>query len=200
MKRLVFPSSVLGFDDGLARKHNIRSFTIQLDDLRLNLLVPETVEIAHRTDVNLRSRQEGADTIDFTSQTPLYAFDYATLDCASILIGFLQIVPRLHANSISTRQDWEPIRSLHSLDEPLDFIPRLDGHPAVFRKLGRIDETFRFVTEVYDHPAFADAYHRPANNFAFLQSSLFLLELIEQLTKIYITVRTRIVIIFCVRH
>src|SRR5678816_3551211 len=200
MKRLVFPSSVLGFDDGLARKHNIRPFTIELDDLRFNLLVPETVEIAHRTDVNLRSRQEGADTIDVNSQATLDAFDYATLDRASILIGFLQIVPRLHAHGISTRQDWQPIRSLHTLDEHFDFIAGLDGHYAVFRKLGRIDETFRFVTEIYDHPAFADAYHRAANNFAFLQSSLFLLELIEQLTKIYITVRTRIVIVFCVRH
>src|SRR2546428_13068685 len=59
-------------------------------------------------------------------------------------------------------------------------------------KIMRIYYYFRLVSKIKKHPTFSYANHCAAHVFPFLEDSLLLLELIEQLAEISIAGRTRL--------
>src|SRR6266852_1829018 len=108
------------------------------------------------------------------------------------------IIPGPQANSISARKQWETFAGFHVLNQYVNFIAGLDRNLAIFHELVLIDDAFRLVTKIDDHASLSDAYHRAANDFAFLQRRLFLLKLIQEAAKIF-TRRTWFVLVFAVR-
>ena len=55
---------------------------------------------------------------------------------------------------------------------------------AVLSELGRVNDAFRLVAKIDDDAALAYADNGAANDFAFFEGRLFLLKLIEELTKV----------------
>src|SRR5690349_10828821 len=179
LKRLIFPASVLLLDNGFARQHNIGPLAVELDHFGFNDLVAQAVEVAHRTNINLRAGQESSDAIDVNSQATLDAIDHATLDARAVAISLLEIVPGFHAHRVGARKDRKPVGCFHALHEHFNFVAGFHGQLAVLGKLGRVNNTFRLVSEINDHASFTQADDGAAHHFAFFKRRLFLLKLIE---------------------
>ena len=79
LKSLIFSAGVLLFDNSFARQHNVGALAVELDYLRFDDLIAQTVEISHRTHVNLRTGQERSDAVDVNAQSTFDAIDDAAL-------------------------------------------------------------------------------------------------------------------------
>src|SRR5256884_3420249 len=91
---LIFSTGIALLEHGLARKDDIRSFSIQLNYLGFNLLVPQRIQIANRAHIDLRSRQKGPDAIDVDAQAPFDALNDSSFDYRALVVSFFEIVPR----------------------------------------------------------------------------------------------------------
>src|SRR5262245_19740783 len=102
---LVFAADVLFFDDGLTRQDHVRTFAVELNYLGFDLLIPQAIEIANRTHVNLRAGQESGDAIDIDAQASLDALSHATFNIRPISISLFEVIPGFHAYCIGSRED-----------------------------------------------------------------------------------------------
>ena len=84
---------LLFFQQLLARSDDVAALLVQLDDADIDLLALQAVEIAHRTQINLRTRQERAGAQDVDRQAALDAIDDARLDRSLVVEGLLDLVP-----------------------------------------------------------------------------------------------------------
>src|SRR6185369_2512173 len=117
IERLVFAAGVLLFENGLARKHDVGTLPVELDDLRFNLLAAQRIEIANGPDVNLRTRQEGRNPVDIDPDSALYSFSDAALDRRARFKSLLEIVPGAQADGVGARQDGKAFAGFHVLNQ-----------------------------------------------------------------------------------
>jgi hypothetical protein len=192
LESLVFAAGVLLFNYGLARQDDVRTFAIELDDFCFDYLVTEAVEIPHRPHVDLRTRQKRGDAVDINTQPALDAINHAALHIGPFTIGFLEVVPRLHAHGVRARQHREAVGGFHALDQDFDFVTGFDGELAVFGKLGGIHNPFRLVAEIDYDAAFAESDDGAAHDFTFFESRLLLFELIEELSEVDVATCARL--------
>ena len=84
----------LGFDEDLMRYDDVLELLVDLDDLELHRLVYISIVVADRTDIDLRTREEGFDTEDINDHTTLgAALDVATYHFV-LFEGFVDTIPR----------------------------------------------------------------------------------------------------------
>ena len=186
LERLIFPAGVLLLDNSLARQYNIGPLAVQLDHFGFDHLIAQAIEVAHRTNINLRTRKESSDTIDVNAQSAFDAIHHATLHARAVAISLFEIIPGLHAHGIGARKDRKAIGCFHALDEHFNFVAGFDCKHAVLGELGRVNNAFRLVAEIDNHSSFAQANDGAANDFALFERRLFLFELVEKLSEIHV--------------
>src|SRR5258707_4649006 len=86
LERVLLLFGVLFFEERLARQHDVAALLVDLDHAHAQLLAAQRVEISHGTDVNLRSRQEGADA-DVYGEAALDPLDDAADDDLALRIS-----------------------------------------------------------------------------------------------------------------
>src|SRR3977135_3806967 len=89
-----FSSSRSALEERLARQHDVAALLVDLDHAHAQFLAAQRVQVAHGTDVDLRSGQERADA-DVHRETALDALDDAADDDLALGIGLLDFVPNL---------------------------------------------------------------------------------------------------------
>src|SRR2546425_6887409 len=105
---LAFLTGVLLFEDSLSRKHDVRTFSIELDYFGFNFFASQRIKVAQRTRVHLRARQEGRDPININAQATFDAFDYLAFYRSAFLVGFFESVPRSQSHCIRSREQRKP--------------------------------------------------------------------------------------------
>ena len=110
----------------LARKHDVAALLVDLDDAHPQLLAAQRVEVADRTDVDLRAGQERADA-DVDRQTALDPLDDAADDDLLLGVGLLDLVPDLHLLGFFAREDDVAFAVFGAFEQHVDDVAGLDG-------------------------------------------------------------------------
>ena len=136
VERRLLLLGVLFLEQDLAREHDVAALLVDLDDAHPELLPLQRVEIAHRPDVNLRSRQERADA-DVDGETALDPLDDAADDDLPFLVGLLDLVPDLHLLGLLAREHDVAFAVFGALEQHVDRVAGLRRHLAAL-----VDEFF----------------------------------------------------------
>src|ERR1041384_7208253 len=124
------------FENSLARNDYIAALAVQLDYADFDFLSQEAFEVAHRSDINLRSREKCRHAVAVNLETALYP-----LDCAA---------PRLCDTALFPQ----------ALNKHADFIAALDGEVALpVEKLFSRNNTFGLISDVDEDILIRDHDH-----------------------------------------
>src|SRR5262249_19335651 len=113
------------FQNGAARRHNVAAAAIHLEDLERLRVVHQGSNVADRTDVDLRARQEGDSTVEVDGEAALDLVEDDAVDLLVVLERLLQLAPALFAARLVTRQHGFAERILDTVEEDLDGVANL---------------------------------------------------------------------------
>src|SRR5690606_21159629 len=143
------------FEHGAARNHDVAAAAIHLEDLEGLRVVHEGRDVADRTDVDLRTRQEGDGAVEIDGEATLDLVEDDAFDAlAGIKLGF-EADPALFAAGLLARQHRLAKRVLDALDIDLDFVAGLEFLGAGAEFLQR-DATLDLEADVDDGHVFFD--------------------------------------------
>src|SRR6185295_9284598 len=123
------------FKHRLSRKNDVAALLVDLQDADVDFLVTKTVEIAHRPNVDLTSRQKRGDTADIDTEAPFYPVNDAARQISAITIGQLDVIPGLHPDRIGARQLDIAFAIFELLHEHIDLITRFDRYSVAVPEL-----------------------------------------------------------------
>ena len=149
-----------------ARQHDVATAFVQLDDAHIKLFANELVEVAHGSQVNLRTRQERLES-DVDGQTTLDAGDNHALDDFVAVVTLADFVPNLDPVRLFLRKDDLTFAVFFFLKKNVYFFTNLQFAAAV-REFIQINCAFGLVAHIYQDGVPSDMHHAPADNFAFL--------------------------------
>src|SRR5262249_7366815 len=112
------------------RQDDVAALLVELDDLELELLADQLVEIADRSEVDLRAGQERLDA-DVDAQTALDPADDGSLDELVALARGGDLVPDAHLVGLLLGEDDHARVVLARLEQHIDGVPNLDVGLAV---------------------------------------------------------------------
>ncbi len=161
LERVLLLLGVLLLEQRLAGQHDIAALLVDLDDAHPQLLAAQGVEVADRTNVNLRAGKKGADA-DVDRQAALDPLDDPADDDLAIGIGLLDLVPDLHLLGFFAREDDVAFAIFGALEEDVDDVAGLDGDLAgLVEEFVDRNDAFRLVADVDDHFRGRDLEDRP---------------------------------------
>src|SRR5688572_27693435 len=156
LQRRLLLLGVLLFQERLPREDDVAALLVDLDHPHAQLLAAQRVEIADRTHVDLRTREERADA-DVHGQAALDAFDDATNDHLLLGVGLFDLVPDLHLLGLLARQHDVAFTILGALEQDVDGVAALHGDVAVLvQEFVNRDEALRLVADVDDDVGVGD--------------------------------------------
>src|SRR3954447_6939100 len=92
------------FENRAARHDDVAAATVHLEDLERLRVVHQRRNVADRTDVDLRTRQEGHGTVEVDSEAALDLVEDDAVDLLVVLEGLLELAPALFAARLVARQ------------------------------------------------------------------------------------------------
>ncbi len=125
------------------------------------------IEVAHRTDVDLRTRQERAHA-DVHGEAALDALDDAADDDLVLGIGALDLVPDLHLLGLLAREHDMAVPIFGPLEQHVDNVAGLHGDLTAF--VGELvdgNHAFRLEADIDNDLVVGDLQHGPLDHFAF---------------------------------
>src|SRR6185312_10197792 len=132
LERLILELGALLLEEHAARQHDVAALLVELDDLELEVLADERVQVAHRTEIDLRAGKERLDAAaDGDREAALHALRDHALDELVTLARLGDLVPHLETIGLLLRQDAQPEIVLAALEEDFDLVAFLDGDVAV---------------------------------------------------------------------
>src|ERR1700733_8891386 len=114
------------FEDGAARDDDIAAPAIHLEDLELLLIVHQRRDIADRTDVDLRARQERDRSVEIDGEAALDLIEDDALHLLVILERFFELAPAFLAARPVARQHGFAERILDALEIDLNRVADLN--------------------------------------------------------------------------
>ena len=161
------------FQHGAAGDDDVAAAAIHLQDLERLRHVHQRADVADRTDVDLRARQERHGAVEIDGEA---ALDLAGDDAGDLLVALerlLELAPALLAARLVTRQDGFAERVLDALQIDLDGVADLDlGLPAGARELAQRDAAFGLRADVDDRKVLLDADDLALDDGAFRRAAL----------------------------
>src|ERR1022692_2100737 len=172
---------LLFFQQLLAGGDYVAALLVQLDDANLDLMALQAVEVTHRPQIDLRTREEGASAQNVNRQASLDPIDDARLDRSLVVVRFLNLVPRMQTLRLLVREMDVAFFGVAGLAHDRNLIPALDRDVAfVVGKFRDLDHALGFVANVHDHVLRRDLKDRAGNDLFLVQRGfslgLFLLE------------------------
>ena len=144
-------------DDGAARDHDVVALLVKLDDLELKRLAFQVGRVAHRADIDQRTRQERADILELDGETALDATGDDTGDDLGVVERLLEARPGAGALGLLTRQSGLAIAVFHGIQGDLNLVT---GHnfdfTAFIAELIDGDHGLGLQANVHDHHVVAD--------------------------------------------
>ena len=130
LQRLGALLGLLFFQQLLARDHDVAALLVQLDDANIDLVTLQAIEIAHRAQIDLRTRQKRARAQNIDGQASLDAIDDARLDRSLIVVGLLDLVPGAQTLRLLVREMDVALFGVAGLAHDRDLVAALHGHVA----------------------------------------------------------------------
>ena len=150
VERVLLLLRVLLFEEHLAREHDVAALLVDLDDAHPQLLAAQGIQISDRTNVDLRSGEERADS-DVHGQPTLDAFDDATDDDLPLGVGLLDLVPDFHLLGFFAREDDVAFAVFRALEQHVHRVARL--HRDLSRLVDELvhgDDALGLVADIND--------------------------------------------------
>src|SRR5438067_11870707 len=167
LQRVLLLLGVLFLEQRLAREHDVAALLVDFDHAHAQFLSAQRVEVSHRTDVDLRPGQEGADA-DVDRQAALDPLDDAADDDLALGIGLLDLVPNLHLLGFFAREDDVSFPVFRALEQHVDDVAGLHRHFAVLvEELVDLSDAFGLVYDVADRFRRSDLENRSLDDLAF---------------------------------
>src|ERR1022692_2982312 len=172
---------LLFFQQLLAGGDYVAALLVQLDDADLDLMALQAVEVTHRPQIDLRTREEGASAQNVNRQASLDPIDDARLDRSLVVVRFLNLVPRMQTLRLLVREMDVAFFGVAGLAHDCNLIPAFDRDVAfVVGKFRDLDHALGFVANVHDHVLRRNLKDRAGNDLFLVQRGfslgLFLLE------------------------
>ena len=160
------------FQHGAAGHDDVAAAAIHLEDLERLRLVHQRADVADRTDVDLRARQERHRAVEIDGEAALDLIEDDALDLLVGLEGLLELAPAFLAPRLVARQHRLAERVLDALQVDFDGVADLDFVGAARgRELAERDAAFGLRADVDDGEVLLDADNGPFDDGPFLQSA-----------------------------
>ena len=131
------------------------------------------VDVADRTDVDLRARQERHRAVEIDGEAALDLVEDDALDLLVVLEGLLELAPALLAARLVAREHGFAERVLDALEIDLDGVADLEVRlPARSGEFAQRHAAFGLGADVDDGDVLLDADDGPLDDGAFLQTAL----------------------------
>src|SRR6185503_18559947 len=167
LERVLLLLGVLFLEQRLAREDDVAALLVDLDHPHAQLLAAQGVEVAHRTDVDLRAGEERANA-DVDRQAALDPLDHAADHDLALGVGLLDLVPDLHLLGFLAREDDVAFAVFGTFEQDVDDVAGLNrDFAALVEELVDRDDAFGFVTDVDDDFGGSDFENRSLDDFAF---------------------------------
>ena len=156
-------------ENGLARYDHVGATAVDLDHADLDLLALHCLEVPHRTQIHLRTRQECAHA-DVDRKAALDAIGNDASDRLLVVEGLLDTAPDLHLLGLVARDDDVAVAVLTADEQNLYLVTGLDvdlAHRVL--ELVERDEPFGLVADVDDDLGLADLDNPAVDDIAFGQ-------------------------------
>src|SRR5690606_29533962 len=115
------------FEDRTARHDDIAAALVHLQDLERLRHVHQRPDVADRTDVDLRTRQEGHGTFEVDGEAALDLVEDDAFDALVVVVLLFELDPALFAAGLLAAEDGLADGVLDAVDIDLDFRAHLDG-------------------------------------------------------------------------
>src|ERR1700736_2371528 len=153
-------SSVRALDHGAARNHNVAARAVELEQLEAPALADVAVQIARRTNVDMRAGQKSGHA-DIDLQAALDLAQDHTLDRHLVLERALELAPDLELLRLGVREGDRAVLSLGALEIDVNLVAFPDhGITLVVEELGERHLPFALVVDVDDHAVACDQKDR----------------------------------------
>src|SRR5712664_926383 len=187
------------FQEDAPAEHDVAALLVELDDLELVLLADQLIEIADRTEIDLRARQERLDA-DVDGKPALHPADDGALDELVALARSRDLVPDAHLVGLLLGEDHHPGVVLTGLEEHVDLVADLDVGLALDQaELLDGDLALALVADVDDGVVLGDLDDAALDDLVLLQlafSAAFGLEaLLEHRSKVFVFIRCGLVLV-----
>src|SRR5712664_1078081 len=186
-------------EEDAAGEHDVAALIVELDDLELVLLADQLIEIADRTEIHLRTRQERLHP-DVDGEAALHPADDGALDELVALARGRDLVPDAHLVGLLLGEDDHPGIVLTGLQEHVDLVADFDVGLALEKaELLDGDLAFALVADVDDRVVLGDLDHAALDDLVLLQLAfsvaLALEALLEHRSKVFVFIRCGLVLV-----
>src|SRR5690606_20234197 len=156
------------FENGTTRDNDVAATLVHLEDLEGLGNVHQRRDIADRTDVDLRTRQEGHGTFEVDGETTLDLVEDDAFNALIVVVLLFELDPALFAASLLARENGFTHGVLDAVNIDLDVRTHLDGAvTASSAEFLQRHAAFSLQTDVDDRQVLLDGDDLAANNGAF---------------------------------
>ena len=114
------------FEDRAAGDDDVAAAAVHLEYLEWLIRAHQRCDVAHRADVDLAARQERHGPVEIDGEAALDPAEDDAGDPLAVLVGLLELLPRLFAAcALAAERSLAP-RGLEALDVDLDLVADLD--------------------------------------------------------------------------
>ena len=152
----------------LAADHNVATLLVQLDDGNVKTLALHAVEVVHRAQVNLRSRQEGARTVDVHGDAALGALYDDGANRLVFAVGLFNVIPGAESLGFQEREVDVSLFVLTLVAHDVNFVAGLEpGIALMVQHLGQRQHAFRLGADIHHHVGGRELEHRTLEHVVF---------------------------------
>ena len=156
------------FEDRTARHDDVAAALVHLQDLERLRHIHQRADVADRTDVHLRTRQERHGAFEVDGEAALDLVEDDAFNALVLVVHLFELDPALFAAGLLTRQHGLAHRVLDAIDIDLDLGTDLDGPvTAGLAEFLEGDAAFGLETDVDDREILLDRDDLALNNGAF---------------------------------
>ncbi len=158
------------FENRATRHHDVAAAAIHLEDLERLRVVHQRSDVADRTDVHLRTRQEGHCAVEVDGEAALDLVEDDAVNLLVVVEGLLELAPALFAAGLVARQNGFAQCVFDPVEEHLDFVADLEF--AVTAGAGEFAQrhaAFGLQADVDDGHVLFNRNHVALDDGAFLQ-------------------------------
>src|SRR4051812_15685646 len=158
------------FQHGAARHHDVAAAAIHLENLKRLRIVHQRCDVADRTDVDLRARQEGHRTVEVDGKTALDLVEDDAVHLLVVVESLFELAPAFLAARLVARQHGFAERILDAVEEHLNLVADLEiGLAAGTVEFAKRHAAFGLEADVDDGHVFFDRDNGALDDGAFLQ-------------------------------
>ena len=158
------------FENRAARHHDVAAAAIHLEDLERLRVVHQRRNVADRTDVDLRARQEGNGTVEVDGEAALDLVEDDAVNLLVVVEGLLELAPAFLAARLVARQHGFAECVFDPVEEHLDFVT--DLQVALTARAGEFAQrhaAFGLQADVDDGHVLFNCNYLALDDGAFLQ-------------------------------